>query len=172
MSHNLWYNYRGQVRDTTVGEMVDSEARSAPGEQWDIVQRLTARLPELTKSRTEAELGNILSDSGIVINGTPAQPIEPAPAQATPPAAPMVVDLYAEQKAARDRVNILARRVTRKRRGVTTIDEAFGEMMKTVFGQHKRRLGFGDKELKALGVEELKKLAASLAQELGGEHGA
>lgn len=156
---------------TTVGEMVDSQARIAPGEQWSDVQQLTSIFPELTKARTEAEIGNTLSEHGITFTGaTPALPAEAAPQQAVP----NVTDLYSEQKSARERVNTLARRVARKRQGIGAVDEQFGEIIKAVYVRHKQNCGLSYRDgasLKDLSSESLNKLAESLARDLEASNG-
>ena len=157
---------------TTVGEMVDSQDRSAPGEQWSDVQQMINIFSELTSKRTEAEIGNILSEHGITFNGTtPA----PAPADAAPQqSVPNVTDLYSEQKSARERVNTLARRVARKRQGIGAVDEQFGEIIKTVYVHHKQQCGLSYRDgasLKDLSTESLNKLAESLARELEASNG-
>lgn len=152
----------------SIGEMVDTEQRRAPGEQLSAVQRLTSIFPELSKAHTEPELANILTEHGIVIDGQDGQaPSEPA--EPTPPAppAPDVVDLYAEQKAARSRANTLARRVVRQRQGPGVVDEHFGEIIKRVFVDHKRKCGLPlGRDLKDLDVPQLNRLAESLLGEL------
>ena len=151
---------------TTVGGMVDSQDRSAPGEQWSDVQQLTSIFPELTKARTEAEIGNTLSEHGINFKGATPAPVNAVPQQQP---VPNVTDLYSEQKSARERVNTLARRVARKRQGIGAVDEQFGEIIKAVYVRHKQQCGLTYRDgasLKDLSSESLSKLAESLAREL------
>ena len=156
---------------SSVGEMVDSQRRSAPGEQWSVVQKLTGLLPELTKTRTEPELANILTENHIVFGDEPpASAPVPTPSQ-TPQAPQQVIDLYSDQKAMRDYVNSLARRIARKRRGGGALDEQFGEAIKGVHVDHRRRCGISwgtGHSLKDLSVEQLRKMADSMLEELEG----
>ena len=153
---------------TNVGEMVDSQQRSAPGEQWSVVRKLTGLFPELTLGRTEPELANIATENYIVIgDGPPALVDTPSPE----PQVPQVIDLYGEQKAARGVVNDLARRVARKRMGRGALDEKFGEVIKAVYVEHKRKCGLRWEDgasLKDLDVEQLRKLADSIRREIEG----
>ena len=154
---------------THVGDMTDSLQRSAPGEKWPVVQKLTGLFPELTKSRTEPEIANIVTENNIVFADEPPQ-FTPEDAPTEAPQSPKVVDLYAEQKAAREVVNRLARQATRKRRGRSVMDEQFGEVIKTVYVEHKRKCGLRWEDgasLKDLGVEQLNKLADSMRREIG-----
>ncbi len=153
---------------TAVGEMVDSQQRSAPGEQWSVVQKLTGILPELTKTRTEPELANILTENRIVFGDEPpaSVPVDNA-SQVTQ--APRVTNLYSDQKAARNVVNPLARQAARKRQGGGALDEHFGEIIKAVYVDHKKRCGLPWKSgasLKDLGVQQLRKLADSIRGEI------
>ena len=162
---------------TDVGEMVDSQQRSAPGDQWSVVQKLTGILPELTKTRTEPELANILTENRIVFGdeSSGTQPAE-SPPVATPPTvsqqAPTVVDVYADQKAAREMTNALARRAARKRMGTGAMDERFGEAIKAVYNHHYRKCGIpwekGSSSLRNLTVDQLHRLADSIREEIEG----
>ena len=153
-----------------IGDMVDSQQRSAPGEQWGQVHALTGIFPELTKTRTEPELANILTESGIVIGGEAS----PAPQPETPaaPVPAQVVDLYADQKAARAEVVQWARRAARKRQGGGALDEKIGKTMQQVYTDHKKRCGLPwmrdqtEAPLKQLEVDQLRKLADSIRREV------
>ena len=158
---------------TAVGEMDDSQQRSAPGEQWSVVQKLTGILPELTKTRTEPELANILTKNYIVFGGGPPESVQVDTQSQAPqaPQAPQVIDLYSDQKACREVVNRFARRVASKRKGGGALDENFGEIIKAVYVEHKRRCGLPWKNgasLKDLDVEQLRKLTDSIQEEMEG----
>lgn len=150
-----------------IGDMVDSQQRSAPGEQWPVVNALTCLFPEITASRTEAEIANIATDNGIVIGGeAPATPQLDHPVVPTPIP---VVDLYAEQKAARAEVVNWARRAARKRQGGGALDEKIGEVMKQVYIDHKQRCGLGaGTPIDQLDVDQLHRLRDSIRREVVG----
>lgn len=155
---------------TRVGDMTDSQQRRAPGDQWSAVQKLIGVFPELTKSRTEPELANAVTEHNIVFGDEPPQPTLAGDAPTEAPQSPKVVDLYAEQKAAREVVNRLARQVARKRMGRGVMDERFGEVIKAVYVEHKRKCGLRWEDgasLKDLSVEQLNKLADSIGREIG-----
>ena len=158
---------------TDVGEMVDSQQRSAPGDQWGIVQKLSSILPEVTKDRTEPELANIITENRIFIGDEPPDPAvaEPAPTPRPVQQPAKVVDVYAEQKASRDMVTALARRAARKRMGGGANDERFGVAIRAVWVHHYQVCGIpwekrGSSPLRNLTVDQLSRLADSIKEEL------
>ena len=152
-----------------VRDMVDSKQRSAPGEQWSVVNTLTGIFPELTKTRTEPELANILTENGIAIGGE--APPAPQPDHAAAPApTPVVEDLNAEQKAARAGVVKWAQRAARKRQGGGALDEKIGETMKQIYISHKQKCGMGvGTPIDQLDAAQLRRLAESIQMEVLGE---
>ena len=157
---------------TDVGEMVDSQQRSAPGDQWAVVQKFTRILPEVTKGRTEPELANIITENRIFIGNEPPGPYPSAPVATPQPQPAKVVDVYAEQKASRETVNALARRAARKRMGGGAIDERFGAVIRAFYVDHYQKCGIpwvkGSSSLRNLTVDQLSKLADSIREEIAG----
>ena len=152
--------------NTAMGEMSDTELRSAPGEALSGVRKLLDIFPELSLRRTEPELANTLEKERIVLgpgNGT-TQQHNPSPAV-------QVHDINAEQRAASGIVTQLAKRVAgRRMRGQNDdVSErlSFGDTIKAVYVTHKRKCGLPvNGSVEELDVEQLERLAVSLRGEL------
>ena len=153
---------------TAIGTMVDVQNYRAPDEQMPEVRQLYSVLPELTRTRTEAELANLIHQHSIVIgNGAEHQEVAESPSSE-----PEVVDALALQRAARERVVQLAKRVARNRIKMDDtgdLDAKFGQVIQEVYTSHKKHCGLPWRKgnaLEGLDVPALEKLAASLSHEL------
>jgi hypothetical protein len=145
---------------TEVGEMSDTQQRTAPGEALSEVRRICAVFPEITTRRTEPEIANILEEEKISIGNGTGNGINQRNAPVE------IHDINAEQTTAQGIVAELAKRVTRKQMGGQST-ATFGDVIKNVYVQHKRmcRLPL-NAHLEDLDVDDLERLAKSLREEL------
>ena len=150
--------------NTSIGDMKDTEERTAKGVLLRQVQKMTGIFGELTKTRTEPELANIMERENIVIDagdgvyyGGEDTPLEP-------PVRVHIQDYQAEHKIARGKVSRLGRLVANKRKANGDTDPY---VYANVFTDHKRlcRLSL-KREAADMEIDELERLAESLQQEL------
>ena len=157
-----WFEPTG---NTGIGQLKDTEQRTAPGKELGLVQRLRNIFPELTKRRTEPELANIISAEGISIDSENGVHNGATKSPPDLPVEVLVRDLNAEHKLARGKAARAGRQVANKRKRDGDTDPY---VYASVFMEHKRRCGLPvRKELEDMEIADLERMTESLLKELG-----
>ena len=150
--------------NTSVGDLKDTERRTAKGEELGPVQKLLRIFPELTKRRTEPEVANIIETEHISIDSRSDVSVEVEEVRPDPSAKVQIRDLNAEHKLARGKVSRLGRLVANKRKANGDTDQY---LYANVFRDHKRRCGLNlRKELGDMEIDELERMGESMQKEL------
>ena len=129
----------------------DSQKRTAPGEALPEVDKLFGLIPELSRTRTQPEMANIMESAGLGFHNGNEQ-VEYAE----------VRDINAERKDIQHACNDLVRQVAYKRTG-----GASGEAIKQVWADHKRRVAYEPwVKLRDIDSDILERMRRNLEQEL------
>ena len=151
--------------NTSIGEMRDTEERTAEGSWLDPVRKLAGIFPEVLNKRTEPELANIMELENILIDPESRAPhYDGEPPKKPTPAPVKIRDLNTEHKLARGKASHLGRRVANQRKKAGNTDPY---LYASVFTEHKSRsrIPMG-KALEDMEIAELGRLAESFQQEL------